>query len=276
MIVAILGLCESSLAVYSATLGRFLTKDPNETALTLSPSTQTHGQEVRQTICPEPDLVRQYRDGLGLYQYVASSPIGHTDASGLRVDYAIGIGVPDPSDYIFAALEFMVDAYVENLGFDVYWSTSWHLPDDDHSRTESGWISFAIAEGVYDAFWVGAGQYGFNPLDLMCGTKRAPAAGGRSGARKVRGGETIHTKRGRDAHKEYAKEMDAKGWDTEVWIPGVGRVDAIKKKECLVREYKPNTPSGRYRGRRQLFDYIDRLEKKFGKTWYGYIDYYGP
>lgn len=45
-------------------------------------------------------------------------------------------------------------------------------------------------------------------------------------------------------------------------------------KNCTVRELKPNTPSGRARGIRQITEYVYKLEKKTGKRWTGVLDVY--
>ncbi|MEQ8767250.1 MAG: RHS repeat-associated core domain-containing protein [Planctomycetota bacterium] len=68
-------------------------------------------------------------------------------------------------------------------------------------------------------------------------------------------GETAATIRGKLKHKEFAEKVKGKGWKSEQRIAGTRlRPDAIDPKGRPV-ELKPNTPSGRAAGKRQIEKY---------------------
>ena len=48
------------------------------------------------------------------------------------------------------------------------------------------------------------------------------------------------------------------------------------KEQRIIRELKPDTPSGRARGAKQLKRYLDILERETGEKWTGYLDTYRP
>ena len=90
-----------------------------------------------------------------------------------------------------------------------------------------------------------------------------------------RGGESESTQAGRARHKEFAEKVKAKsekGWQSEPTIEtpeGTIRPDAVTPSGRPI-ELKPNTPSGRAQGARQLEEY----EKALGKK--GRVVYYPP
>lgn len=82
----------------------------------------------------------------------------------------------------------------------------------------------------------------------------------------ARGGESAAAARGRQVHKDFAGKVKQKpGWQSEPTIKGRNgetlRPDAIDPKGRPV-ELKPNTPSGRAQGARQIKKYEDALGKK--------------
>ncbi|WP_437933510.1 RHS repeat-associated core domain-containing protein [Sorangium sp. So ce341] len=91
----------------------------------------------------------------------------------------------------------------------------------------------------------------------------------------TRGGDSATAARGRSVHREFADKVKAKpGWQAEPRLvdPATGRIvvpDAITPKGHPI-ELKPNTPSGRAAGRRQM----TRYERATGKK--GRIIYYDP
>jgi hypothetical protein len=88
---------------------------------------------------------------------------------------------------------------------------------------------------------------------------------------KRRGGENPAAARGRQAHKEFAEKVKNKpGWQSETRIKGTNlRPDAIDSKGRPV-ELKPNTPSGRRQGRRQMKKYKEATGTN------GRVIYYDP
>ncbi|HET7306865.1 MAG TPA: RHS repeat-associated core domain-containing protein, partial [Gammaproteobacteria bacterium] len=97
-------------------------------------------------------------------------------------------------------------------------------------------------------------------------------AAGEEGAASAaaKGGETAATKAGRLAHKEFANKVKQKpGWQSEPRLtdPATGKTvvpDAVSPSGRPV-ELKPNTPSGRAQGKRQLPKY-ERATGKKGKV----------
>jgi RHS repeat-associated protein len=93
--------------------------------------------------------------------------------------------------------------------------------------------------------------------------------------RGTRGGESTAAARGRAVHKEFAEKVQQKpGWQSEPRLvdPATGRTvkpDAVTPKGHPI-ELKPNTPSGRAAGKRQLPKY----ERATGKK--GRVIYYDP
>ena len=53
-------------------------------------------------------------------------------------------------------------------------------------------------------------------------------------------------------------------------------MDAINFDEKIVRELKPDTPSGIAKGNSQLAEYVTQLEEQTGDTWTGFLDTYTP
>jgi RHS repeat-associated protein len=103
-------------------------------------------------------------------------------------------------------------------------------------------------------------------MGVETGSGNAAAAGVR------RGGETADTIAGRQAHAEFAAKVKQKpGWQSEPSLtdPATGKTvkpDAVSRAGRPV-ELKPNTPSGRAAGRRQLPKY-ERATGKQGRVVY--------
>jgi len=291
LVAAARGLYHNRNRTYEPRIGRFASSDPNETALSLV--SQTIQGDAPTLDLSAFDAADMYGDGMSLYAYVGSRPGENWDPMGLYSDEdayedatdLLGMmdPLPSPGDFITGALQALVEDYSANLAFDVDWSMDWSLSDDDHSRTDNTWIWLALARGVYDAFNIGlpGSDSSVNPLDYV---GKRTSGGGRAGRSRAKNGHTIHTKKGQGAHVRYREALAELGmtrprWKFEHNIPGVGRLDAIDIKGKTVRELKPNTPSGRSRGVKQLVRYLHALEKHFGDppgSWTGYLDFYDP
>ena len=83
------------------------------------------------------------------------------------------------------------------------------------------------------------------------------------------------SKRGRDAHRNYKNALPG-SYRFEVVLDNGRRVDAINFDEKIVRELKPDTPSGIAKGNSQLAEYVAQLEEQTGDTWTGFLDTYTP
>jgi len=100
---------------------------------------------------------------------------------------------------------------------------------------------------------------------------------GKQGCTKPKGMNNPKVKsaasKGRQAHREFAKKVKGKKWDSETSIRGPNgellRPDAIDPKGRPV-ELKPNTPSGRAQGKRQ----IQKYKNATGTN--GRVVYYDP
>ncbi|MBI1897640.1 MAG: hypothetical protein HYS04_14105 [Acidobacteria bacterium] len=93
-----------------------------------------------------------------------------------------------------------------------------------------------------------------------------------------RGGEGRATAKGRAAHKKY-RDLRLAGdqYDYEKRFPDLRiRPDAVDLVNRIIRELKPDTPTGRLRGARQLQCYKKKLEDKFGGQWSTILDLYIP
>ncbi|MDI1433937.1 hypothetical protein [Polyangium sorediatum] len=124
------------------------------------------------------------------------------------------------------------------------------------------------------------------PVGKPNGAKPNGAASGQGGngsaadpppqAKPKRGGENPAAARGREVHEEFKKKVEAKqaeGWKSEPHIKVEGgthvKPDAVTPKGHPI-ELKPNTPTGREAGKRQMQKYEEVLKKK------GRVIYYDP
>ena len=106
---------------------------------------------------------------------------------------------------------------------------------------------------------------------------KSPNSGssGPQGTGPGKGGENAFTSRGRAAHREFAENVKAKpGWQSEPRLvdPATGKTvipDAVTPTGHPI-ELKPNTPTGRASGQRQLPKYERATNKK------GRVIYYDP
>jgi Restriction endonuclease fold toxin 9 len=258
---------------YSPSLGRFMQADPNANGQTLMDQMLRHGQRVMASV-DEFGLEDRCVDGLSMYQYVRSSPSTSSDPLGL---YSAEDGVedamdfmgmfdplPGPADFIRGMLNAMITDYAENLMWDVEWAGDWSLSDDDHSRGDNSWVDMAIGRGLRSAFDIDLPftDQTYNPLDHFASDKK-PAKQPTGGGKKS-GGDTKFTRMGRDQHDRFKAEMKRSGCAIE-FNTGRGRADAIDFQNRVIYELKPNTPSGRTAGRKQLKKYREDM-----------LDYKGP
>jgi hypothetical protein len=231
------------------------------------------------------DLGRSVGDGVGLYQYCSSDPIRGGDPTGLyngtdalKDSFDI-VGmldpIPGPSDYIRESLKALVEDYSANLSFDVEWAMNWDLPDDDHSRTDDSWVAIALGRGLYNAFDIDLPftDASVNPIHAFASNKVGGDLGKTGGSSRVRTGHTIHVARGQQAHMNYRNSLGGRyKFEQSFGRNRQYRGDAIDWDAKIIRELKPDTPSGRAKGARQLARYL----KELGPEWTGYLDFYKP
>jgi len=267
---------------YQPALGRWMQQDPNATAMSLIEAASHSGRGVG-AIALAMSAEDRYGDGYNLYEYLGSSPWDGSDPLGLY-DFEDGFEdvtdvlgmldpVPGPSDFIRGMLNAMVGDYGANLDWDVEWAGDWSLDDDDHSRIDNTWVAVALMRGLYDAFEISlpGGDETFNPLHVFGNNFNA---GKKAGA----GGQTRFTRIGQQAHRNYKSAL-GQGYDFEVTIKGVGRADAVDFPNRIVRELKPDTPTGRALGVKQANKYARGLEKQHGHppgSWTAIVDLYRP
>src|SRR5581483_2269082 len=81
-----------------------------------------------------------------------------------------------------------------------------------------------------------------------------------------RGGETAHTIAGRAIHKALEKICESKGWKVGKDAHIRDKNGRLLKPDAIVNghpvEFKPNTPSGRAKGKAQLKKYEEATRKK--------------
>lgn len=100
----------------------------------------------------------------------------------------------------------------------------------------------------------------------MPSNNRAPAL-------RAKKGENYHTKRGKEAHKNYRNAL-GDDYEYEQVLPSGKRVDAIDRKNNIVRELKPGNPRAEARGLRQVMNYAKELSAITGKIWKYFVDTY--
>lgn len=94
-------------------------------------------------------------------------------------------------------------------------------------------------------------------------------------ARSATSGESGAARSGRARHAEYSARMKGEGYQTNQQLPGTRlRPDAWSREKGIVRELKPNTPTGRAQGARQLREYRKAAEAAWGRTVRAILDLY--
>jgi hypothetical protein len=175
----------------SPTLGRFLQSDPNASGVGLVSSVPHSGVVVGVNVLSA-DLSEIVNDGVGLYQYCRSNPLGGSDPSGLWLNMLTQLG----ADAVVAGLrgvrgglESMTFQYAQNLEDDIDWAMDWSQPDDWNSRMSSKWVYESFEEGMSGGFRDGINEaisnmtFGLWPTDdgpAMAGVGNAVAGAARS------------------------------------------------------------------------------------------------
>ncbi|MCK4873923.1 MAG: hypothetical protein KAS72_14475 [Phycisphaerales bacterium] len=175
-----LGIYPNRNRTYHPTLGRFLQTDPNGTATTLLDGGAWRAGGTAMVGLDAFDAEALYGDGVNIYAYVAGNPRNGTDAAGLFG----GLFVPGPTDYLGSMLQSLVANYSANLSWDVDWATDWGLPDEMHTRADDSWVTYAFAQGAYNASEIGIPftDISVNPFDILGAFRyKDSKPGGRTG-----------------------------------------------------------------------------------------------
>ena len=224
------------------------------------------------------------RDSLGeatdplynLYRYVGNNPVKAVDPLGLQM------GWDDDIEKIFQQPSRST-LFDENAGnnqlreaggaaVDSFLVGASFIPvggaiglSDDAVRASRGWLNARraarVAGGYSDDAALAAGK-------IVGGSSKCAAKS------TVRGGESSAAAAGRQAHKELAERVRQKtGWQSEPRL--LGADSKVYKPDVVtahgrVLELKPNTPSGRAAGARQVGNYEDQLGVR------GRVIYYEP
>jgi hypothetical protein len=77
-------------------------------------------------------------------------------------------------------------------------------------------------------------------------------------------GETVTTRAGRQAHKDWDPGV---GFEKEFTLPSGKRADAVNLEAKHVKELKPDNPKAIQKGRQQVERYRRELEKEYGGDW---------
>lgn len=162
----------------------------------------------------------------------------------------------DPGDHLLTAGGELVA--VQNL-----------IADSDHVD-----LAYNLTVEPYHTYFVLAGGEAIlTHNDNGCDIPRNPDGTFARGA----GGESPLTIRGRTAHNNYRHTLGGGNYRFNEPLPrSLLRPDAYDLTNRVIRELKPNTPSGIATGRRQLAGYIRYMEELTGENWTGYLDTYEP
>ena len=131
----------------------------------------------------------------------------------------------------------------------------------------------AVAVAGSQALAIGA-QTATAGVMLMSNAGNNSSAGYEYG-KEGKNGETSYTQKGRQAHTNYDP---GPGYKKEQSLPSKKRVDAINRKEGIVKELKPNNPRAIKRGEKQVQQYVDELNRvdplPNNRKWTGIVETY--
>ena len=155
------------------------------------------------------------------------------------------------------------------------------LPEDGHKMTTDGlWASAELLES--------AGKAEFTAIEILAfgGATTLERLLAGEGAAVVRptvarsalgegvaakNGETVATKAGRQAHKDW---NPGEGFKKEVTLPSGRRADAVNYQTRQVKELKPDNLRAVKQGRKQVEQYRQELENEHGGDWTGIVETY--
>jgi len=187
-------------------------------------------------------------DDMNLYGYVGNNPANFNDPTGLLASEAFLLG-SQFTDGFFGYQPLPGDA-----------STAAKFGRGTRVAADWGLVAFDAANSIVSP----------TPDVGVLG-----AAGITARAAAKQGGESAAAAYGRQAHKNYENTL-GRG-DDYVFnraLDSGRRPDAIDATNRVVRELKPDTPSGIRRGMAQIKQYVDELEATTKQKWQGVLDLY--
>jgi hypothetical protein len=174
---------------YQPTLGRWMQRDPNATAMTLIEAVSHSGGAIG-ALAGLIDVESMYGDGMNLYEYLGSNPGTRWDPIGLSILSELweaevrGLeflaGAIDPVGMIGEVYEAVLTQYFNNQSADADWAMNWNLGDDNHSRNDDTWIYTSGLIGAAKHFGVG-----FDTFNPVSGTSSAQVLAGNSLPRQL-------------------------------------------------------------------------------------------
>ena len=187
-----------------------------------------------------------YDGGISLYAYVGNDPLNHTDPTGTCAGPLIVPCVIAVKDLVVPTLVIVTGAL---------------MMSDNSGRRDIPASDRRVTQG-----------------DNGPENSNRPVAAANPERRTTRGGETSGTREGRRAHDVYGERARREGLRTgeDARLPSRRQPDAIDDRSRIVRELKPDTPSGRASGIRQVERYRQELEEITGEIWQGVVDLYVP
>jgi len=230
---------------YASSMGRFL-----------SPDWSAQEEPVPYAQLDDPQ-------SLNLYSYVRNNPLSETDPDGHCCEELIGIATDAIEDFALSHPE-VVDAVagplVESASANAAEGVAGSVIGGSVARLALGPLGGVVGAMIF-------------PKDLDNSDLPAEPQAASGGAMRGsgRGGQNDDTIAGQDAHRDFSAKAKAKGWQVEPRLidPKTGKTvkpDAVTKTGKPV-ELKPNTASGRAKGRSQLKKY-ERATGKKGRVIY--------
>jgi RHS repeat-associated protein len=181
------------------------------------------------------DPVGHRAGAANLQAYVSSEPVNHVDPTGLVIDTLADIAF---------------------IGYDIY-----RIYRDN-------------VLGICENLGENLTALGLDTIGAVIPAATGLGEGFKAGRATVRGGESAAAAAGRQAHRELAERVAQKrGWRSEPRLQGADgkfyQPDVVTANGRIL-ELKPNTPSGRAAGARQISIYEDQLGMP------GRVIYYDP